>query len=67
MSFWCHYKSFKSYYVKITNILLHMRLNCAGFWRQFWKLGSSGCADCVGLETSPPLTLSPKGVRVRAG
>ena len=23
----------------------------------------AGCAGCVGLETSPPLTLNPKGVR----
>ena len=38
---------------------LIVRLDCAGFWRQIWKLAQSGCAGCVGLETSP----HPKGVR----
>ena len=32
-------------------------LDCAGFWRHVWKLGQSGCAGCMGLETSPVTTL----------
>ena len=48
------------YYYTLSCIV---RLNCAGFWRQFGKLEKSRCARCVGLETSPPLTLSPKGMR----
>ena len=44
-----------------------VRLNCAGFWCRVWKLGQSGCAGCVALETSPPLNLHLKGVRRARG